>query len=221
MATISTKGLKIRMEDNGNTRTSIVITAISAASPAVVTAGAPPADGTIIFVPSTIGLDSIGGKSFYSANANAGDFELIGSDTSAGVTELTIVPLQGVARDTMTTAICASAITVDNNVAGTISTATFCDPDASITSTVTELGNVTLSVFHDLTDAGFNLLRAAAEADEGNTRMMLVEFPNNGGTLITSGVISGFGLADVPIDGAAAWEGTYALKTKPYLRLKA
>ena len=220
MATVSTKGLVIRMENNANTRTPITITAVSAAAPAVVSAATPPADGTIIYVPENIGVTEIAGKFFISGNAGVGDFELLESDTTAGTSGLlTSAGMQGLVTSSMMTIICASAITVDNNVPGTISVATFCDPSASIPATVTELGNVTLSVFHDLADAGFQLLKAAGESATGNTRAMTITFPNAGGVLISSGVISSFGLADVPLDGAAAWQATFALATRPALRV--
>jgi len=208
------------MEKNANTRDAIVITAVTAAAPAVVSAASPPADGTLIYVPSGIGVDAIAGKFYFSANAGAGDFELKDSDTTAGTAGLiTASGMQGIVVATMTTVICASAITVDNNAPSTISVATFCDPTASIPATVTELGNVTLSIFHDPTDAGFTLLNAAGDNATGNTRAMLVEFPNSGGTVVTDGVISSFGLSDVPLDGAAAWQATFALGTRPTLRL--
>lgn len=209
---ISTKGLKIYIQKAvapGPSSTVLVPTAISSAAPAVVTVANSLAAGDLIYCENT-GFTELDGKYFTVGNPTGTEFELIGSDTSGTVDSLDAAPeiIAYELSDDMQI-VCASAITVDANVPGTISVATFCNLNASIPSVITEPGNVTLTLYHEPELAGFQELQAAYE--DGAPRVLAVVFPFGGGTLIGGGVVSGFTVSDVPLDGAAAWTATFAL----------
>ena len=215
MATLSTKGLKLSVSKASATATTLIPTGISSAKPAVVTVSNSLADGDIIYVTKT-GYPEIDGKYFPVGSASGTSFELVGSDTTSTTGTLDGSPTVSAYAATDFQEVCASSITVDNNTPGTVSVATFCDLTGTIPSVVTELGNMTLSVFHYVTSEGFKLLDAAAE--KGDSRIVKIVFPSNSGTMIVPGTFSSFALVDIPLDGAAAWEGVLAMSTAPKLR---
>ena len=215
MATLSTKGLKLSVTKATATAITLTPTAVSSAKPAEITVTNSLSNGDIVFVTKT-GFPEIDGKYFPVGNASGTSFDLIGSDTAASTGSLDATPsaLAYAASDFQE--VCASSITVDNNTPGTVSVATFCDLTGTIPSVVTELGNMTLSVYHDVTSEGFKLLDVAAE--NGDSRIVKIVFPNDSGVMIVPGTFSSFALVDIPLDGAAAWEGVLAMSTAPKLR---
>lgn len=208
MATMHTKGLQILLQKEGTSATALVPTAISSAAPATVTVANSLADGDLIYCDNT-GFTELDGHFFTVENVTGADFDLTGSDTSATSDTLAASPSISAYEMTDMQLICASAISIDANVPGNISVATFCNLNASIPSQITDPGNVTLNLFNDPTHAGFIELDKAYS--DGATRVFSVVFPSSTGVLAQYVIVSGLTFSDVPLDGAAAWQATLAL----------
>lgn len=216
----STKGLQLLLENTGAATVNVIPTAITKAAQAVVTVADVTGikEGDLVAFADT-GFAELDGKNFTvgTVDGNANTFAVVGGDTTNSTGTLGANPKATVTPVAQMTNICASSISVDANTPGTVSVATYCDPSASIPSVVSEPGNLTMTVYHDPSSAGFKLLEAAADA--GDNRLLAIVFPQNGGTLVAEGVLSSFAITDVPLDGAAAWTATFALASRPALRV--
>lgn len=217
MATFSTKGLQIMLEKADSTPivlTTPALTAITKAKPAEVTCTNTLADGDIVKLVDT-GFTELDGKLFVVSASSGTKFSLLGSDTTASTGTLKAAPKITIIKQADFTGICASEIAIDSAAPGTVSVATFCDLYASVPSSVVELGNATLSMYHDVTSDGFKLLEKLSNISD--KKVLYIKFPNNAGTFVLYGTVSGFSITDIPLDGAASWSATFALGTKPQL----
>jgi len=228
MTVRSTKGLKIFLSKTGaatitkdGTSGTSGLTAIAANATTSTHTDATLDDVTGIDVGSIVsfahsGFPELDGKSFPVLKITGNVIE-IGADISgssgtfnAADVEATILPL------TELTNLCPSSIGIDANVPGTISVGTFCDPSASIPASVSEAGNITLGLYHDPDAAGFLALLKAEQLNDNRT--LVIQFSGDQGYLIANGVVSSFSISDIPLDGATAWQATFALSSKPELR---
>lgn len=221
MTAFSTKGLTVNLTKadaapvtkSGATE----ITAITSANPAVVSVDDATgiAAGSVIILKGT-GLTTLDGKAFLVDSVSGTDITL-GADTSGDggtFTGATASLTSYAASDFQS--ICCNSISVDANQPGTVSTPTFCDPTSSLPSIINEAGNMTLAIYHDVTDLGFVAMEKAF--DDSNERVLTIEWPQSQGTLIAQGTVSGWAISDIPIDGGTLWQATFALKSRPVLR---
>ena len=149
------------------------------------------------------------GKTFIlgAVDSTLNTFELKGSDTTASTGTLSATPTAtAYAAGDMVT-LCLSSITINKDAPGTISTATFCDPSASLPGAVTSAGTLEVSGYVDTTGADYQEL-LLAEAD-GLERILDIQLPNNGN--IVAPVKFSSITWDLPIEGAIGWNGSASL----------
>lgn len=220
MAASNAKGVTIHLLRGNATADAITPTGASKADPSVVATAKTPtgmdtanAKWIVKLASDSTGLTEIDGDYWPVANVTADtDFELVGSDTtgSAGTFAAgTDIDAYNVTTDFI--ALCLSTLTFNPETPATISTGTFCDPSASISSATTPAGTVTIGGYIDITDTSYTELLDWEE--KGGQRLIAIELPNNGWVLmkVDLGPIS----FDIPLDGALAWTSTLVLAGKP------
>lgn len=216
MVARSTRGTKVYMTTEDATATSITPTAISSASPAVVTADASDlVDGDLVVIPSgATGMASLDGQTYVVANASATDFELLGSDTTgetfaAGTSALLVYQIDDMVL------LCLASLTRNAGTPATTSVGTFCDPTATLASAVVEAGTFDFTGYVDVTQPDYQELVKAF--DDGNERNFMIVLPGGNGEVVFSGTISSLDL-DIPVDGALGYSGTITLSGRPQHR---
>jgi hypothetical protein len=212
MAATNTKGTQICVVKGGATGTTVTVTAATAAKPAgLTTTGNALVAGDVVEVKGS-GNAKLDGVWILGAGTTATNLELVGSDNTGGATAFsgtgTVI---GHPAGNMT-CLCLSSFAINRDQPGTISTATFCTPTASVPSVVSSAGTVTIGGFVDVTADDFREILAAD--GDGVSRTFRVKLPGNNGYLVFGGVISGFSY-DVPLDGALAWSATITLAAVP------
>ena len=217
----SSKGTKVCVLKGSATATSLTPTAISKAAPAVVTVASVTGltVGDLVKFPDTTevgyaGFSELAGKTYAISKITAvgNTFELAGADTKASTGTLAATPsISQYPSATSMLCLCLSSLAFNPESANSISTATFCDPSASIASQVVGAGTIDIGGFVDIADAGYKEL-IAAEAD-GKSRSWRITLGNNQGYILFDGVLSALSL-DIPLDGAIAFNGTVALSSK-------
>jgi len=183
-------------------------TAVTSAKPAVVSVVNTLAEGQIVKSIET-GMASIDGKAFTVASPTGAEFTLLGSDATGDTFVVSGASMEAYDEAELEL-MCWSSLVPNVDEPTTVSTATFCDPTASIPSAVVEAGSLSFAGFVDILDSAYTEL-LAAEAD-GNERILRIGLPSNG-YLIAEGVVSSVNW-DLPIDGAIGYTGTFALGTK-------
>jgi len=212
----STKDLKIEISD-GDPASLVTLAGSNAtnAAPSVITTtdttGA--ADDDVI-VPSGIGFSDLDDKLFTIANITVDtSFELLGSDASGEAAASTATSSFTVYPAASLIGLCLSSIGVNTEAPASVSTATFCDPNATVPGTTASAGTLDLGGYLDTADLGYAQLVAAAE--DGNERVIKITLPGTGnGFLLARGTISSFSLSDIPIDGAIAFTAVFTLASK-------
>ena len=210
MAAKSSKGIEIYLSKGSSTPTNLTYTAISKAKPAEVTATTTGLnDGDVVYVTGT-GMSSLDGKYFTVANKSGTDFELAGSDS----TRETAVGTGG----TITTysqgdlvKLCLSSLTINSDEPSVISTATYCNPSASVASQVVSAGTVNFGAYIDVSSADYLQLLEAVE--DGKQRVLRINLPSPEGYLVAPVTVSSMSY-DLPIDGAIAVSGSMVLGSK-------
>ena len=207
MTAYNTKGTKNRIIPKSATPTEIVPTAISSANPAVVTVG----DVTGITagdfaVCTNTGFSELDGKSFIvgTVDSGANTFELLGSDTSATVDTLDASPTIDIYDQADSIIVCLASIDIGAASSSNISTATFCDPSASLPGASTP-GTVTMTGYTDKTDAGLAELILAAE--DGENRYFYIFMSNEQGYLVAELAFSAISFS-VPLEGGYGYTVT-------------
>ena len=211
MTAKSTKGLTVHMTKAAATPTTLTPTAITKASPAVVSV----ADTTGIISGNVVAMSGtdfpeLDGKTFIVNIVDATDFELLGADTTDSTAALGGTPVADVYDEADMVLICLSALTQNATEPATVSTGTYCDPTTSIPSAVIEAGTLTLDGYVDVDSADYQELILAEE--DGLSREIRVTLPDNG-YLIAPMVVSLI-TWDLPIDGAIGYSGTGVLGSK-------
>lgn len=216
MTASNSKGVTIRVVNPTAVATDVTPTTISAAKPAVVDVAATTglAEGDLIFVPTgATGMPSLDGKWFTVGNIVAAtSFTLVGSDTTGETYTAGADPeLKHYGIQAGTTLLCWSSMTFNIGAPTTISTATFCDPSASVPGVVVEAGTVDFAGYVDISSTDYPLLDKMFQ--DGGEHIFRIHLPKNG-DIVFRGTIGSFGL-DVPIDGAIGYSGSITLASKP------
>lgn len=209
MSAKSTKDLTVCITKGDAVAETIVPTAITAATPAVVTAANTLLDGDMVYCVNT-GFTELDGKWFVVASASGTEFTLLGSDALGSTGILDPAPvIEAYQADDME-CICLSSLTLNVDEPGTISVATFCDPTATIASAVQAAGTISFAGFVNINDTDYQELLIAA--DDGLERVMRITLPDNG--YLVAPVTFSQITWDLPIDGAVGYTGTAVLSTK-------
>lgn len=209
MAASSTKGVEIYISKGSTTPTTITYTAITKAKPAVVSATVTGVnDGDVVYISGT-GLNQLDGKYFVVANKGASDFELAGSDTTGATAAGTGGKIEQYTQGDLVK-LCLSSLSINADSPSVISTATYCNPSASVPSQVVSAGTLDFGAYVDKASADY-LQLLEAEAD-GKARVMRIDLPNQG-YLVAPVTVSSLSW-DIPIDGAISVAGTMVLGSK-------
>jgi hypothetical protein len=210
----SSKGVEIYMSKAEATPLELTPTSISAAAPAVVSVASTTGvqNGDAVKVSGT-DFKELDGKTFVVGNLVADtSFELVGSDTSASTATLGASPVLTVYTSADVQKLCLASIAISSDTPGTISTATFCDPTASIPSSVTQAGTIAITGWIDPSCEDYQEILKAEE--DGQKRVFYIVLPNGMGTIMAEGTISTIAF-DIPIDGALGFSTTLVLSSKP------
>jgi hypothetical protein len=192
------------------------VTAVAAAgtTPAGVSiagTGLTVAVGEVVKFPSDFGFASLNGKAFViTATTGATGFTIgnvtLGTGTMKVGAKISHWP------DTEMQCECWSAFSVASSKPSVISTATYCDPSASIPSAKSEAGTASVGGFIDITDAGYQLM-LAADADAAE-RILRVKLGASNGYLVVPVTVSAMSYT-LPIDGAQAYSAELIFSAKP------
>ena len=215
MAAKSSKGVEICITPaaasaaNNITPTSIAAVAATTTARAGVKVEAPtlPAVGDVVHF-KDVGFASLNNKSFVVTAVSAADFTIGNLVLGAGALSLTPVIEHYLASEM--TCLCLSEFAIATDTPGTISTATYCDPTASIPASATAAGTVNFSGFVDVASKDYAALLDAVE--DGKPRNLRVKFPENGFLIMP---ITFSSLAwTIPLDGALGFSGSGSLGSK-------
>jgi hypothetical protein len=215
MTAVATKGLAIYLHKGGVAATELVPTAISKASPAVVTVASATGltKGDVVKMEST-GFKELDGKTFVigTVDTTANTFQLIGADTTASTGTLGATPKAHVYKAADQIKLCLSSIDFSTEAGGSVSVGTFCDPSATIATPAATAGTVTLNGFIDKADTGYAELLKAAE--DGVARMIEIVLPQDQGYIVAPVTLSSLGW-QTPLEGAIGFTASGSLGSKP------
>ena len=215
MAAKSSKGVQICITPAAasvaNDITPTAITAIAATTTVragvKVAAASLPSIGDVVHF-KDVGFASLNNKSFVVTTVSAADFNI--GNVVLGAGTLSATPVIEHYLSTEMTCLCLSEFSISTDTPGTISTATFCDPTASIPASATAAGTVSFSGFVDVASKDYAALLDAVE--DGKPRSLRVTFPNNGYLIMP---ITFSSLAwTIPLDGALGFSGSGSLGSK-------
>lgn len=210
----SSKGVEIYMSKAEATPLEIVPTAISAAKPAVVSLASTTSiqTGDVVKVSGT-DFKELDGKSFVVGTiVEDTSIELLGSDTTSSTATLGSSPKLHIYTADDVVKLCLASLSISADDPATVSTATFCDPTASIPSSVVQAGTIAITGWIDPSCEDYQEI-LKAESD-GEKRVFYINLPNDMGTIVTEGTISTIAF-DIPIDGALGFSTTLVCSTKP------
>ena len=214
MAARNTKGAQVCMTRDAATgiNETANITAIGATKPASLTGtGFTAAVNSVIEIKDS-GNSKIDGVWIVGAGSTATSIVLAGTDNTGGGT--TFDTTNGFAKayaDADMVCLCLSEFSISRDSGGSISTATFCDPSASVPSVVVSAGTVSIGGYIDATAPDYQQV-VAADVD-GKPRDFRVTLPGNG-HLMFRGIINGMSY-QVPVDGAQSWSAQISLSSAP------
>jgi hypothetical protein len=213
MGASNSKGVTVRVLNPDATPINVAVTGVTAAKPAVVSSTASVTENGLIYVPAgATSMPGIDGKWFEIVNVVPGtSFELLGSDTTDETYNAGTTPDMEAYDMSDTTIMCFATLTFNPATPTTISTATYCDPSATVPSPVVEAGTVDFTGYVDVSAEDYQLLPELYEG--GLVHAFRVFMPNNG-TLIFTGTVASFDLS-VPLDGAIGYAGQIALSSRP------
>ena len=211
MAAQNTKGVQVCIGKGSVTPSAITVTAVTAAKPAALTTtGNTLVAGDVVVVTGATDA-GLNGTWVLAPSTSATSLALLGSDNTGGGTTFGAgAKVVGYASTDME-CLCLSDFSINRDTPGTISTATFCDPSASVPAVVTQAGTVTIGGYVDISATDFKEV-LGADLD-GKPRTVRVTLPNNG-FIVFSGVISGFSY-QIPLDGAQSWTAQITLSGAP------
>ena len=210
----SAKGVEIYMSKAEATPLEVVPTAISSASPSVVSLASTTGiqEGDVVKVSGT-DFNELDGKMFVVGTiVDDTSIELVGSDTTGSTATLGSDPKLHVYVSDDVVKLCLASITINSETPSTISTATFCDPSASIPSATTQAGTIALTGWIDPNCEDYQEILKAEE--DGLKRVFYIALPNDMGTIVCEGTMSTIAF-DIPIDGALGFSTTLVLSSKP------
>ena len=215
MTAVATKGLAIYLHKGGVAATELVPTAISKASPAVVTVASATGltRGDVVKMEST-GFKELDGKTFVlgTVDTTANTFELLGADTTASTATLGATPKAHVYKAADQIKLCLSSIDFSTEAGGSVSVGTFCSPSASIATPPQTAGTITMNGYIDKADGGYTELLAAVE--DGVQRMLQIVLPQDQGYIVAPVTLSSIGW-QTPLEGAIGFTASGSLGSKP------
>ena len=188
------------------------ITAVGTTKPATLTGtGFTAAVNDVIEIKDS-GNSKIDGVWIVGAGSTATSIVLAGTDNTGGGT--TFDTTNGTAKafaEADMVCLCLSEFTISRDSGGSISTATFCDPSASVPSVVVSAGTVSIGGFIDATAPDYQQV-VSADVD-AKARDFRVTLPGNG-HLMFRGIINGMSY-QVPVNGAQSWTAQISLSSAP------
>lgn len=213
MAAVATKGLAIYLHKGGVAPVDLTPTAITSAKPAVVTVAATTGitAGDVVKMETT-GFKELDGKTFAVGTVTSTTFELLGSDTTATTGTLGANPKAHIYAAKDQIKLCLASIDFSTEAGGSVSTATFCDPSASIATPPTSAGTVTMTGYIDKADLGYDELLKAVE--DGVSRMLEIVLPQSQGYIVAPVTLSSIGWT-TPLEGAIGFTASGTLGSKP------
>jgi hypothetical protein len=204
MAAFSTRGLKTYLLHKDVT---------VAADPITLTVGKPasiapaPAEGSIVKVTGT-GLGSIDNRVFKVGATG----QLLGSNTTHETASPTAGSAYEYSPSTDFAGFCINSLARDVPAGDTISTATFCNPDAQVAGAPAGAGTLTWGGPIDFCDAGFQEMQDWL--DYGGEAIFYVEFPNDAGSMSIPIEINSYS-ESFELNAAGTWTGGAVVKAKP------
>lgn len=187
MSKFSTKNSRVLVQSGDAVLTQDVVTAITAAKPAVVTPTTIGSftDGDIVLIENS-GMPSLDNRAFIVANLDATTFELCGSDaTNDGAMNAAATATPLVIADDMVLA-CCNTIDFSPDTPATIDASTFCGTEQLIGDATP--GSMSLGGFVDTCDPGYLELRAAGETNA--QRVVALEMPEGRGYIVAVAYIN-------------------------------
>lgn len=209
---IPSTGVRMYLSKGDASPVVVTPTAISKASPAVVTADAAAVQqGQIVFARAT-GFPELDNRFFTVDNPDADTFELKGSDTTNSTGALVASPVLELYEASDLISLCLSTFAFALETPGTIAVGTYCNPAATLPAAATGVGTATLSGWIDVNDPGYKeLLLAESDAQR---RVFSILLPQGQGEIIAPMIINGI-TWDIPLDGGMAFTATATLTGKP------
>jgi hypothetical protein len=214
----STKGVSVNLTSSVPKNTNVIIKSLAPTSDGrgfmmVLTNPTSPIVVGDVIKFGQVGYPNLNGKSFVACESKVvgGDDSIRIGNVVLGSGTLTV----GATVETYATAddvcICVNSFGITKDTPGSISTATFCDPSASIPSSTTTAGSVSFGGYVEVDQPDYPAL-LDAEAD-GLPRLMKVSFPAGQGFIIFPVIISSI-TWDIPLDGAIGYTGAGTLASK-------
>lgn len=210
----SSKGVEIYMGKAEATPLELTPTAISSAKPAVVSLNSTTnlSEGDAVKVSGT-DFSELDGKWFTVGTiVDDTSITLVGSDTSASTASLGASPVLTVYTTSDVIKLCLASLAITADQPATVSTATYCDPTASIPSAIQQAGSIAITGWIDPSCDDYQEILKAEE--DGLKRVFYIALPNDMGTIMCEGTMSSITF-DVPIDGALGFSATLVLSSKP------
>ena len=210
----SSKGVEIYMAKSGATPLELTPTAITSAKPAVVSLASTTGitEGDAVKVSGTDFKELDGQWFTVGTIVTDTSVVLVGSDTSASTASLGSTPVLTVYATDDVVKLCLASLAITSDAPATVSTATFCDPTASIPSAIQNAGSIAITGWIDPTCEDYREI-LLAEGD-GAKRVFYIALPNDMGTIMCEGTMSSLTF-DVPIDGALGFSASLVLSSKP------
>jgi hypothetical protein len=215
---ISSKGIQMFLSKGTPDKATVVPTAITKAKPAHVTAPDPGAPVSAYAVGQLVefhgtGFPELDELLFTVAAPIAGGFSAFGSDTTASTGSLAAT---GATIDVYSASsmlpMCLNNIAFNLTAAGTINVGTYCNPTATMPSTPTGIGTMTLGGWINVADPAYAELLHAV--DDGLARIFTITLPQGQGQIISTLILTEVTWA-LPLDGGMAYTATGTLTTKP------
>ena len=171
--------------------------------------------GTIVtFKANSTGLESLDGKSFIigSVDGVGNTFTVLGVSTVNDTGTFAAGADIDTYDDAAMQCLCLNQFEISVDTPDTISVATFCEPSATLPSSTTAAGTITIGGYVDKDDPGY-IEMLAADLD-GASRMWRIMMPQDNGYLIFPATVAGLGY-QFPLDGGQAWTASLILGSKP------
>lgn len=217
MSKINTKGVETYLQLGTATATVVVPTAISKATPAVVTVASVSGivAGSVVLMADT-GFSELDGKVFAvgTVDGTAKTFQLLGSSVASSSTStLSGSPKANVYADAAFVKVCLSQMDIGADSVNNIDTGTYCDPASQVPGKSTP-GSLTLGGYADTADTGLTEIQNACEDQQ--ERLFKIKLPGTGNGYLVGKVSLAGWAPSVPLEGVVSWtcSGTQAVKIR-------
>lgn len=211
MTAYSSKGVNVKIFDALEfgapaTTNKATITAVSAASPCVITySGAKINNGDFVRISQRTGIADIDDKTFIASSTSTTSATLIGSNGTGAVAIPGPIDIMPVAASTAIDA-CLTGIDFATVTPNTISIATFCDPALTIDGPDAR-GQMTVTGHAAEANAGYKRLAQIDRHGKDKPITIAVELPDSQGWVFQTGIVSSIDF-DLPLDGVVGFTAT-------------